>query len=313
MKKSVIIFLLLASIQITFSQDSTAGYYPLKIGNMWSYNHYWAYSGNTRIVHRIIDTAILGGHKYFKMRRQAAPPSTGFYDSYIRIDSSTGSIRAYTTSGGCPWLVNEFAMDSLRGVFPDSAKYNCQATYSRMLRDTVLIVLGTNRFVKRFHTDSYFEFANYRAFVYGLGVLYDVYYGNPGSYNRYDLRGCFINGVVYGDTSLTNIEFVSSQIPEDFSLSQNYPNPFNPETNISFNIPLLRGVDVPSTRDGRGVLVKLSVYDILGKQVAELVNQNLQPGTYEVNWNAADLPSGVYFYTLKTDEYSITKKMLLIK
>ena len=305
MKKSAIIFLILASIQITFSQDSTAGYYPLKVGNMWSYNHYWAYSGNTRIVHRIIDTAILGGHKYFKMRRQAAPPSTGFYESYIRIDSSTGSIREYTSSGGCPWLVNEFAKDSLRGVFPDSAKFNCQATYSRILRDTSLIVLGSNRFVKRFHIDSYFEYANYRAFVYGLGVLYDVYYGNAGSYNRYDLRGCFVNGVVYGDTSLTNIEYVSSQIPEDFSLSQNYPNPFNPDTKIKFQIPF----SVETTRR----VVSLTIYDILGKQVAELVNQNLQPGTYEVNWNASNFPSGIYFYSLRAGDYSETRKMVLIK
>jgi len=57
----------------------------------------------------------------------------------------------------------------------------------------------------------------------------------------------------------------------------------------------------------------LTVDNVLGQQVAILVNQNLQPGTYEVNWNAADLTSGVYFYTLKTEEYSKTKKMLLIK
>ncbi len=303
MKKSTIIFLILVSIQITFSQDSTAGYYPLKVGNMWSYNHYWAYSGNTRIVHRIIDTAILGGHKYFKMRRQAAPPSTGFYESYIRIDSSTGSIREYTSSGGCPWLVNEFAKDSLRGVFPDSAKFNCMSTYSRMLRDTIIPVLGSNRRVKPFHIDSYFEYANYRAFVYGLGVLYDVYYGNAGSYNRYDLRGCFVNGVVYGDTSLTAINQLSSEIPKTFSLSQNYPNPFNPETKIKFDIPA--GSSVAQTF--------LAVYDVLGKQVAVLVNQNLQPGTYEVNWNAADYPSGVYFYKITLGTFRETKKMILLK
>ncbi len=303
MKKSVIIFLLLASIQITFSQDSTAGYYPLKIGNMWSYNHYWGYSGNTRIVHRIIDTAILGGHKYYKFRYQNAPPSSGYSESFIRIDSVTGSIRMYSSGGGCLWLFNEFAKDSLRGVFPDSAKFNCQATYSRILRDTNLVVLGANRFVKRFHIDSYFEYANYRAFVYGLGVLYDVYYGNAGSYNRYDLRGCFINGVVYGDTSLTGITQVSIEIPEAFSLSQNYPNPFNPSTKIKFSIP--PGNSVAQTF--------LAVYNVLGEQVAVLVNQNLQPGTYEVNWIASDFPSGIYFYTLKSGGYTETRKMVLIK
>jgi len=96
---------------------------------------------------------------------------------------------------------------------------------------------------------------------------------------------------------------ISGELPQNFSLSQNYPNPFNPETKIKFDIP--QGSSVAQTF--------LAVYDILGKQVAILVNQNLQPGAYEVNWNAADFPSGVYFYTLKTGDYIQTRKMVLIK
>ncbi len=109
---------------------------------------------------------------------------------------------------------------------------------------------------------------------------------------------------------------ISTEVPSHFSLSQNYPNPFNPETKISFNIPLLRGV---YAEGGRGVSVRLSVYDMLGREVAILVNQNLQPGTYEVNWNAADFPSGIYFYRLEAVDPSTslrvteTRKMVLIK
>ncbi len=102
--------------------------------------------------------------------------------------------------------------------------------------------------------------------------------------------------------SVIGINQISTEVPSTYSLSQNYPNPFNPETKFRFSIP---GQSVAQTF--------LAVYDILGKQVAVLVNQNLQPGTYEVNWNAADYPSGVYFYTLKAGVYTETKKMVLMK
>jgi len=99
------------------------------------------------------------------------------------------------------------------------------------------------------------------------------------------------------------IEPVSNEVPKSFSLSQNYPNPFNPETKIKFSIPA--GSSVAQTL--------LSVYNVAGQQVAILVNQNLQPGTYEVNWNASEFPSGVYFYSLRACDYSDTRKMVLIK
>lgn len=102
-----------------------------------------------------------------------------------------------------------------------------------------------------------------------------------------------------------------SEIVEGFKLEQNYPNPFNPVTKIRFNIPLLNGVS-----GGQGVL--LIIYNSLGEQVAELVNQDLQPGTYEVNWpapsgDAANFPSGVYFYKISVGNFSDVKKMLLVK
>jgi photosystem II stability/assembly factor-like uncharacterized protein len=91
-----------------------------------------------------------------------------------------------------------------------------------------------------------------------------------------------------------------SEIPNDISLSQNYPNPFNPTTTIKFSLP-------------RAGIVKIVVYDILGRAIETLVNQQLQPGTYEVNWNAANYPSGVYFYRIQSAEYLSVKKMVLIK
>jgi hypothetical protein len=137
--------------------------------------------------------------------------------------------------------------------------------------------------------------------------------------NQYwNLMGCIINGVLYGDTSLTGINKISSEVPEKFSLKQNYPNPFNPVTKIRFDIrpplnPLLskEGKDDMQNAGRQGVV--LSVYDILGREVATLVNEKLSPGTYEVDFNGSNLPSGVYYYTLNALDFQKTKKMVLIK
>ncbi len=104
------------------------------------------------------------------------------------------------------------------------------------------------------------------------------------------------------------IEPISSEIPQTYELMQNYPNPFNPITKLKFSIPLLRGV---AGEAGRGVLLK--VYDVLGKEIAVLVNQNLKPGIYEIEWDASNIPSGVYFYSLITSEFTQTKKMVVLK
>lgn len=98
----------------------------------------------------------------------------------------------------------------------------------------------------------------------------------------------------------------------NFALLQNYPNPFNPTTTIKYSIP------DTETQDSKTHRVILRVYDILGSQVAELVNKNQSPGNYTVNFNASSLTSGIYFYriTVASDNYgssSITKKMILLK
>jgi len=88
--------------------------------------------------------------------------------------------------------------------------------------------------------------------------------------------------------------------PKEFILMQNYPNPFNPTTNIKYSIPNFG-------------LVKLKVYDVLGREVANLVNAEKPAGTYEITWFVENLPSGVYFYQLKAGEFIQTKKMVLLR
>jgi hypothetical protein len=105
---------------------------------------------------------------------------------------------------------------------------------------------------------------------------------------------------------LTPVENRSENKPFSFSLSQNYPNPFNPTTKIKFNVSSdsrFRGNDN----------VTLKIYDVLGREIAILVNEQLSPGTYEVEWDGSNYPSGVYFYRLTAENYSETKRMVLLK
>lgn len=96
------------------------------------------------------------------------------------------------------------------------------------------------------------------------------------------------------------INIISTIVPENFNLENNYPNPFNPSTVIKF--------DVAKTED-----VNITIYDMLGRQVENLVNEKLQPGKYEVTFNAANYSSGIYYYRMQTTEFVQTKKMLLVK
>jgi type IX secretion system substrate protein/beta-propeller repeat-containing protein len=99
---------------------------------------------------------------------------------------------------------------------------------------------------------------------------------------------------------LTGIHPVSNEIPAEYSLSQNYPNPFNPNTAFHFGIP-------------RETFVKISVYDIMGKEIAVLLNQIVKAGKYRMTWNANGFSSGIYFYRITGGDFSSTKKMILNK
>jgi len=98
----------------------------------------------------------------------------------------------------------------------------------------------------------------------------------------------------------TGIELIDNTLPDSYVLSQNYPNPFNPSTRIKFSIP-------------EQTNVKLLVYDILGREVTQLVNQVMNAGTYTFNWDAKGNASGIYFYKLQTDNYVKVNKMILLK
>jgi hypothetical protein len=118
-----------------------------------------------------------------------------------------------------------------------------------------------------------------------------------------------------GKYEYSDVEEVNVNAPAQFLLEQNYPNPFNPITTIKYSIPYVETRPLSSAGQVTSSLqnVTLKVYDILGSEVATLVNEEKSPGNYEVKFNGSNLPSGVYIYHLKSGNFIETKKLMLIK
>ena len=102
------------------------------------------------------------------------------------------------------------------------------------------------------------------------------------------------------DTNTIGISKNDYGIPKMFSLYQNYPNPFNPSTNIKFDIP-------------KSSFVQLTIYDVLGKEIAKLVNEELKPGSYQYEFDGSEHASGIYFYKIESGNFTQTKKMIMLK
>ena len=289
-----IILFCLSFLNESYSWDiEAAKFYPLAVGNQWSY-HYISRGGNPipcypnnqyDYIISITGDTVFNGHRYFKF-------SSG---EKIRIDSTSMNVyRSYGTA--------ECLIDSLL------ARKNSQVNSCELwgvVSDTDMVnFAGQNRRSFKISGIGYSK-----RLVHGIGVFY-LGGCELGSGFDKQLNGCIINGVQYG--VMLELNNLSSELPANFSLSQNYPNPFNPVTKIKFSIPQYETTH-------RDVSTRLIVFDVIGKQLAVLVNQQLQPGTYEVDWDASANPSGVYYYKLETGDPSTslrateTKKMVLIK
>ena len=139
-------------------------------------------------------------------------------------------------------------------------------------------------------------------FVKGTGTS-----NTPKTYSYSDATG-FTGSYVYrlkqidqdGSFKYSQSVEVSISAPEQFALAQNYPNPFNPTTNISFTLP------------SKG-FVSLKVFDMLGREVATIVSEEMSAGSYSKQWNAANISSGIYFYRLQAGSFTETKKLVLLR
>lgn len=139
--------------------------------------------------------------------------------------------------------------------------------------------------------------------VYGIMYLKSIETvligGNPTYKLTMDIK---INTRAENDfrATIVGIQPINSQIVNTYSLHQNYPNPFNPSTNIKFELP-------------QSGFTKLTVFDSNGREIENLIYENLKLGTYELSWNALQYTSGVYFYKLEVNNFMQTRKMLLVK
>jgi hypothetical protein len=160
--------------------------------------------------------------------------------------------------------------------------------------------------------------ANLFAGTLGDGVFLSTNNGTSWTEVNTGLTSIYVNALAVSGTNLfagtggggvwrrplsemvTSVEGFSTDLPKGFSLDQNYPNPFNPTTKIRFSV-------------GTYGYTSLRVFDLLGREVSTLVNEEMNPGTYSVTWDATGMPSGVYFYRLSAGAVNETKKLLLLR
>jgi len=243
-------------------------------------------------------------------------PSVSVSGSVVHVvwfDSRDGNLEIYykrSTDGGVSWgadarLTNNTAVSgnpsvSVSGsvihvVWNDNRDGNPEMYYKRSTDGGVSWEADTRL------TNNTADSQNPSVSVSGLAVhvvWFDYRNGNGEIYYKRDPTG--------NPVGIINI---NSELPKEFSLSQNYPNPFNPTTKIKFQIP-------------KSGFVNMIVYDILGREMAILVNEEMSPGIYEIDWDASNYPSGVYYYQLTVSSdasttlsaaFTETKKMVLIK
>jgi hypothetical protein len=274
-------------VQTSMPDTESLNFLPLAIGNIWVYKHYtntppssnFEYRGRIRFEIKK-DTLMPNGKTYFDRT----------YLGYTRIDPQTLTVFQYIPPG-------ELKRDSLRAKLFDTV-----ITCYRVTDTSNISLFGQprrNKFVS-----TYCIITNQQLMwnlTYCLGYFTYGNFTNGTTVGYLDsLAGAVINGIVYGDTSMTGVQKISSKVPDKFSLCQNYPNPFNPKSKIKFEI-------------AKSSEAKIIVYDALGREVAVLVNEQLKPGTYEVEFDGTNFPSGVYFYKLIAGDHIEIRKMILVK
>jgi hypothetical protein len=297
MKKIIFILAILSfCLNNTNSQENEwASYFPLKVGNTWYYRTWYFPFPMIGSYHKeyIDKDSLINGIKYYKLIK-----NLNNYE-WLRIDSVKGNLLVYSPGSGCGSYSNDKIIDSLASSLNDQINclYNFYFTRRCNGIGTTVIFNDSVRY-KSFSRDGLF--VGGMTYAKNFGVIKSCSGEPPPCQVFTDLIGCRIDGIVYGDTNLVNIEQTSSEVPNGFFLYQNYPNPFNPVTNLEFGISDLG-------------FVELKVYDINGRQVAILVNEKLSPGNYKIRFDGSNYPSGIYYYKLEAGDFSEVRKMILLK
>ncbi len=266
-------------------------YLPYRVGNFWVYHktgYYMDYS------HNIIPTKVFIDEKYrlevIDYKKMGAYYYYIFSDSsYVRFENSTKRVYKKHKYNGYETEVLDLSLT------PDNLGSNYYYT-GVSLRDTT--IFGRINTIKTYRYNSLDVYE--QSFLQQYGMIEEKAEWDEGE-SITKLIGGNVNWRIFGDTTLVSVADENVGIVGDFRLYQNYPNPFNPSTIIKYSI-----------KDAG--LVTLKVFDLLGREVVTLVNEEKPMGEYSVNFNTnKNLSSGVYFYTLKCGKYTQTKKMLLVR
>jgi hypothetical protein len=281
---------------------------PFKIGNYYEYNYNFEY-GTIRYSAKVTNDTIINGIKFYKLTFYNEPPINQ-YSVYYFLD--TFLLNLYGGDYGCPVIGNQplacgfnlpigyiwntcydtSSLPFFRSIITDTFSYSGYLNYNQSLK-----------FVSRKDTAGFpIDGTTIYGFCEKFGFFYFYRgYGNPFSNSWYEktLEGAIIDSTRYGTITM-NINKISNFITAKFILEQNYPNPFNSSTIIKFDIP-------------KSGFIKLTISDLLGKEIESPVNEYKIPGIYQYIFNSGNLSSGIYFYRLQTDNFVQTKKMVVIK
>jgi len=283
-------YILFLSLNIVLKPQTAESYFPLAIGNEWHFN-----SNLFPQTEIITDTIRINGTLYYGL---AAPA----FDPYFFIREWNNQLFALDLSDTAEVLLFDFNADE-GDSWDLTENFNCNYGVKVTLEskdDTIETPLGT------FYGCYHFTHLQYCM----DGGIIDTWFVK--GIGKVAFMEMFFAGL--GDFVLDEYKIVTSsdepgeQPGISFILYQNYPNPFNLSTRIKFMIP---PTGDPLT--GGLINVQLKVFDILGREVATLVNEEKQPGEYEVDFRGDKLPSGVYVYKLKGEKFSQTRKIMLVK
>lgn len=259
-------------------------YFPLSVGNKW----FFVWTGNSirTILEVTNDTLMQDMKRYSRIDRiEKVNDIWTRYVGYYYLREENNILYNFPNDT----LLNYLWNDSTTIVEYDYAFIQVHVVYSN--------VFDVNRLTYYLYIHKPYEYVSYTDSI-GFNALHALEWRDMTQVSRY-LIGCIIDNKTFGEI-LTEIKEADIQSPKEYKLSQNYPNPFNPTTKITYQIP-------------NTGFVTLKVYDILGRELVTLINEEKPAGNYEVTFNGQDLPSGIYFYKLQAGDYSSAKKMILMK
>jgi photosystem II stability/assembly factor-like uncharacterized protein len=204
-----------------------------------------------------------------------------FKDTINGIATRDGGCFMLTTNGGYNWSFTKY---NGSGQPNKIGMANEQLGWITLSNDTII---KTTNYFQTYGKQKHFA-------ISGAGEIFVI-----------DTSNAFTASYVFGKTTngggpFVSVKQISSEVPKEFRLYQNYPNPFNPSTKIDYEIPVTAYVDI-------------SIYDLLGRKVTTMVNGVQKPGIYQIIWDASNYSSGIYFYTLTTENFKDTKKLVYTK